>query len=88
MLPFFHNLPRSFSTELTPFLLPWCSFCFSFNQAAIIKRKKETTAEKLNDVRASLQAAEEELVERRQQIQVSTMRTYLLFLKFQENKRI
>jgi hypothetical protein len=70
--PFFHNLPRSFSTELTLFLLlPWCSFCCSFNQAAIIKRKKETTAEKLNDVRASLQAAEEELVERRQQIQVA-----------------
>jgi hypothetical protein len=45
----------------------------------------------LNDVRASLQAAEEELVERRQQIQVargenqarvSTTQKYLLFHKF------
>ncbi len=40
-------------------------------QAAIIKRKKETTAEKLNDVRATLLSAEEEIMERRQQIQVS-----------------
>jgi hypothetical protein len=41
-------------------------------QAAIIKRKKETTAEKLNDVRANLLSAEEEIMERRQQIQVSS----------------
>jgi hypothetical protein len=42
------------------------------DQAAIIKRKKETTAEKLNDVRATLLNAEEEIMERRQQIQVSS----------------
>ncbi len=41
-------------------------------QAAIIKRKKETTAEKLNDVRATLLSAEEEIMERRQQIQVTS----------------
>jgi hypothetical protein len=42
------------------------------HQAAIIKRKKETTAEKLNDVRATLLNAEEEIMERRQQIQVTS----------------
>jgi intraflagellar transport protein 81 len=38
-------------------------------QAAIIGRKKEATAEKLNDVRNELSALDEELAEKRQQVQ-------------------
>ena len=38
-------------------------------QAAIIARKKETTAEKLNDTRNELAATEEEINEKRQQVQ-------------------
>ena len=38
-------------------------------QAAIIARKKESTAEKLNDARNELSATEEEISEKRQQVQ-------------------
>ena len=44
-------------------------FVNSFFQAAIIARKKESTAEKLNDARNELSATEEEISEKRQQVQ-------------------
>ena len=44
-------------------------FVNSFSQAAIIARKKESTAEKLNDARNELSATEEEISEKRQQVQ-------------------
>ena len=44
-------------------------FLNSSFQAAIIARKKESTAEKLNDARNELSATEEEISEKRQQVQ-------------------
>ena len=50
----------------------WSFFNIFLNssfQAAIIARKKESTAEKLNDARNELSATEEEISEKRQQVQ-------------------